>query len=67
MLFLVLTGTLIGAVLWIVHGTQEAFLIRANDADIATVINGFRDEGLSEAVEVVRQRLGSPKYGRIET
>jgi signal transduction histidine kinase len=66
LLFLVLSGVLIGAVLWIVHDTQEASLIRANDADIATVINGFRDEGIDEAVEVVRQRLGSPKYSRIE-
>jgi signal transduction histidine kinase len=65
-LFLIVTGALIGAVLWIIHGTQEAFLINSNDADIATVINGFRDEGVPEAVEVVRQRLGSPKYSGIE-
>ncbi len=66
LLFLVLSGVLMGAVLWMVHDTQEASLIRANDADIATVINGFSDEGIDEAVEVVRQRLGSPKYRRIE-
>ncbi len=59
-LFLAFTGVLIGTVLWIVDGTQRAALVGANDADIATVMNGFRDEGVHEAVEVVKQRLGSP-------
>jgi signal transduction histidine kinase len=58
-LFLALTGILICTVLWIVEGTQTAALTSANDADISTVINGFNDEGLHEAIEVVRQRLGS--------
>jgi len=58
LLFLVLTGTLIATVLWIVDGTQRAALAAANDADVETVMNGFRDEGLEEAVEVVKQRLG---------
>ena len=58
LLFLMLTGTLLGAVLWIVDQTQRRTLVDSNDADITTVINGFRDEGLDEAIEVVRQRLG---------
>ena len=58
-LFLLLTGLLITAVLWIVDGTQISVLRGANDADIATVENGFRDEGRDEAVEVVRQIVGS--------
>jgi len=51
-------------VLWIVNGTLTATLLRDNDADIETVGNGFRDEGIEEAVEVIKQRLGNPKYGR---
>lgn len=61
-LFLALTGILVCTVLWIVEGTQRSVLTSANDADISTVINGFRDEGLHEAVEVVRQRLGSTGF-----
>jgi signal transduction histidine kinase len=60
LLFLTLTGALILAVLWIVEGTQRSTLISANQADIATVRNGYREEGLDEAIEVVRQRLGTP-------
>jgi signal transduction histidine kinase len=63
LLFLLLTGTLIGTVLWIVDGTERRTLLSANDADIATVTNGFRAEGLDEAIEVVRQRLGAPPAG----
>ncbi len=58
-LFLVFTGILLVTVLWIVQGTQRAALMSANDADIATVANGFLDEGVPEAVEVVKQRLGT--------
>src|ERR1700736_1022161 len=58
LLFLALTGILVCTVLWIVQGTQKAALTSANDADISTVVNGFHDEGLHEAIEVVRQRLG---------
>lgn len=58
-LFLAFTGVLLFTVLWIVQGTQRAALMSANDADIATVANGFLDEGVPEAVEVVKQRLGS--------
>jgi signal transduction histidine kinase len=61
LLFLTLTGALIGTVLWIVDGTQKSTLIGANNADIETVRNGYREEGLDEAVEVVRQRLGAPE------
>ncbi|MDP9064444.1 MAG: HAMP domain-containing histidine kinase [Pseudomonadota bacterium] len=63
-LFLAFTGMLIGTVLWIVEGTQKAGLTSANEADIATIRNGFREEGLHEAVEVVRQRLGTEGLGR---
>jgi signal transduction histidine kinase len=63
-LFLVLTGALMGTVLWIVNDTQTATLVRANDADTQTVLNGFSDEGIDEAIEVVRQRLGNMKYSR---
>jgi len=61
LLFLTLTGALILTVLWIVEGTQRSTLVGANQADIATVRNGYREEGLDEAVEVVRQRLGTPE------
>ncbi len=64
LLFLTFTGILIGTVLFIVEGTQRAALTGANDADITTVLNGFLDEGVPEAVEVVRQRLGSAVPGR---
>jgi signal transduction histidine kinase len=63
-LFLALTGILIGTVLFIVEGTQRSALNSANDGDIATVANGFLDEGVPEAVEVVRQRLGASHRGR---
>jgi signal transduction histidine kinase len=60
-LFLALAGALIGTVLWIVDRTQVTALQSTNDADIVTVVNGFRDEGRDEAVEVVRQMVGSPR------
>jgi signal transduction histidine kinase len=60
LLFLMLTGALIGTVLWIVDGAERNSLIANNEADISTVMNGFRAEGLDEAIEVVRQRLGTP-------
>ena len=53
---------LLGAVYWIVNDTQTSTLLGAVDADIRTIINGYRDEGISEAIEVVRQRLGSRDY-----
>jgi signal transduction histidine kinase len=61
-LFLLLAAALLSAVLWIVDDTQTAELSRANDADIALVANGFRDEGVNEATEVVKQRLGSSAF-----
>ena len=48
--FLVLTGALIGTVLWIVAGTERQSLMAANDADIATVTNGLRAEGIDDRV-----------------
>jgi signal transduction histidine kinase len=59
-LFLALTGALILTVMWIVESSQRGALQASNDADIAMVTNGYRDEGVSEAIEVVRQRLGAP-------
>jgi signal transduction histidine kinase len=49
-------------VYWIVNETQTSALIGAIDADISTIKNGFRDKGLSEAFEVVQQRLGTGDY-----
>lgn len=59
-LFLALTGALIVTVMWIVEGSQRGALQAANDADIAMIENGYRDQGISEAIEVVRQRLTAP-------
>jgi hypothetical protein len=53
---------LLGVVYWIVNDTQTAALVGAIDADISTVKNGYRGEGLPEAIEVVRQRLGPGTY-----
>ncbi len=61
-LFLILSWALLGAVYWIVDDTETAALVGAVDADINTIRNGYRDKGLSEAVEVVHQRLGSGEY-----
>ena len=61
-LFLALTGVLLVAVLWIVDRTQMAALLSANDADIATIENGYADEGRDEAVEVVNQIVGPQRY-----
>ena len=60
LVFLALSGVLIGTVLWIVTGAERETLIEANESDITTVANGLRSEGLPEAIEVVQQRLGSP-------
>jgi signal transduction histidine kinase len=60
LVFLTLTAVLIGTVLWIVAGTERNTLIAANEADVSTVTNGLRAEGLDEAIEVVQQRLGTP-------
>src|SRR6202790_424854 len=61
-LFLIFVWVLLGAVYWIVNETQTAALVGAIDADISTIRNGYREKGLSEAVEVVQQRLGSRDY-----
>ena len=42
LVFLTLTGVLIGTVLWIVAGTERNTLIAANEADVSTVTNGLR-------------------------
>ncbi|HEY1899494.1 MAG TPA: HAMP domain-containing sensor histidine kinase [Steroidobacteraceae bacterium] len=59
LVFLTLTAALLGTVLWIVADTERRSLIAANEADISTVTNGLRTEGLDEAIEVVQQRLGT--------
>jgi signal transduction histidine kinase len=61
-LFLILSWVLLGVVYWIVNNTQTAALVGAIDADISTIKNGYRGEGLPEAIEVIHQRLGSGKY-----
>jgi signal transduction histidine kinase len=61
-LFLILSWVLLGVVYWIVDDTQKSALIGAVDADINTIRNGYRGKGLSEAIEVVQQRLGSGDY-----
>jgi len=61
-LFAAFALALLAAVYWIVDDTQTSTLMGAVDADIHTIINGYRDEGISEAIEVVRQRLGTRDY-----
>jgi signal transduction histidine kinase len=63
-LFLGLAGVLMAATYWIVEQTQTAALVDVIDADISTIRNGLRDEGLPEAVEVVQQLLGEPDHAR---
>lgn len=58
-IFLALAGTLMAAVFWIVERTQTRTLMNAVAADIRTIDNGYRKQGLSEAIEIVQQRLGS--------
>jgi len=59
LVFLTLTGALLGTVIWIVTGEERNTLLAANEADVASVRSGFSSEGLGEAVEVVQQRLGA--------
>ena len=61
-LFLILSWVLLGVVYWIVDDTQKSALVGSVDADINTIRNGYREKGLSEAIEVVHQRLGSGEY-----
>jgi signal transduction histidine kinase len=61
-LFLLLSWVLLGVVYWIVDDTQKSALVSSIDADINTIRNGYREKGLSEAIEVVHQRLGSGEY-----
>jgi signal transduction histidine kinase len=61
-LFLILSWVLLGVVYWIVNDTQTAALVETIDADISTIKNGYRGEGLPEAIEVIHQRLGSEKF-----
>ena len=63
MLFVIATAVLIGVVLWIVANTQRTALMQANQDDIASVLTGFRQEGLGEAKEILRQRIGDSSGG----
>jgi signal transduction histidine kinase len=65
-LFLVLAGALIAVVYWIVDSTQTAALVNVIDADISTINNGYRGGGVNEAVEIIRQRLGSADYSNVD-
>jgi len=65
-LFLGLAGALIAVVYWIVEDTQTAGLVSVIDADINTINNGYREKGIEEAVEIVRQRLGSTDYSNVD-
>jgi signal transduction histidine kinase len=65
-LFLGLAGTLIGVVYWVVDNTQTDALVNVIEADISTINNGYREKGLDEAVEIVRQRLGSLDYSNVD-
>ena len=62
--FLGLAVVLCAAVSWIVEDAQTAALHGANDADIDTIETGFRDEGIDEAIEVIKQRLGPAASAR---
>ena len=64
--FLILSSVLLGVVYWIVNNTQTAALVGAIDADISTIKNGYRGEGLPEAIEVIHQRLGSGNYSGVD-
>lgn len=65
-LFLGLTGALLVAVYWIVDRTQTAALVNVIEADISTIHNGYRGGGVNEAVEIIRQRLGSSDYSNVD-
>ena len=54
-IFLCLTGALVGTVYWIVEDAQTKALLSAIDNDILAINNGYRDAGLFEAVELVEQ------------
>jgi signal transduction histidine kinase len=64
LLFLVFAAVLMTTVYWIVADTQRGALLDAVNADIGTIQNGYRGEGIPEAVEVIDQRLGpTPRPG----
>ncbi len=63
-LFVAMTGALVAAVLWIAADTERGAILEADRADLAAIESGYRDEGAPEAIEVVRQLLGSPARQR---
>lgn len=66
-LFVALAGLLIAVLFWIVERTQTVMLMDAVSADIGSIENGYRTEGLSEAVEIVQQRLASYSFSGSST
>jgi signal transduction histidine kinase len=60
-LFTVGIAVLLAVILWIVTDAQRVALTHDNDEDIDSIIVGFRQEGIDEASEVVRQLLGEPR------
>jgi signal transduction histidine kinase len=60
-LFTVGIAALLAVILWIVTDAQRAALTHDNDEDIDSIIVGYRQEGIDEAGEVVRQLLGEPR------
>jgi len=58
LLYLSFAIVLMIAVYWIVAHAQRSALLDSVSADIGTIQNGYRGEGISEAIEVIEQRLG---------
>jgi len=58
LLFLGFAAVFMTSVYWIVTSAQRSALLDAIDADIGTISNGYRSEGIPEAIEVIEQRLG---------
>jgi len=56
-IFLAVTGALIGTAYWIVEDAQTTALLSAIDNDILAINNGYRDAGQFEAIELVQQLM----------
>ena len=65
-LFLALAGIFIYAVYRIVDNIQTEALVSIIDADINTINNGFKKEGINEAIEVIQQRLGAADFSNVD-
>lgn len=60
-LFTVGLAVLLALILLIVTDTERAALTHDNDEDIDSITLAYRQEGIGEASEVVRQLLGEPR------